>query len=392
MGQQSKQYTTDLLAGCVLCWVLVRFRESGREGRAVILAAAGVIGCFLSFPAVFWFPALVLALLAADGLRGRRWLGLGLFLPGALGLLYVVFLRANVDETLSRYWAGGQLGEVGLVAGLAELERSIAYLLVPQTASWTGWAALIIEVVALAGLVRAIAGFRRGDRTAGTVLLAGPLPLMSGMAVSLAGFYPLLSYPRMILWMLPGLAVLVAYGLEPLFERLSLRFDGLLRYGVPAACLLVVLGSQAVIMRHPRPAEQNREAVEFLRSRGAEQDCVFVYGGMSEPYRYYRRRTGFNPECEFIGNTGWPCCPRSPRRHDTRPNLAQLDLDLTRAAEYSAGRTIWFLLPTSSGQHWGASYAAELDSLPRGMADRGCIEAESARFDQTQVRGYRCGP
>jgi hypothetical protein len=406
-GQQVKQYGTDLLVACLIVVVLERIlRDGGRRTNYVRLGIAGCVLTFLSFTAVFWFASCVIAVSlpnpapggASDThtgrLRYRRAIRLALALAACLGLNYLVFVRPNMAPNLFRNWATDFVDFGHPWASLQGLQQTFGALLIPLSAPLAKYAIWPVEAILAYGAFRAVRFSLRGDREAVTVLLTGLLPIVTAILVSAVGLYPILSYPRMLIWAVPCCVLLFSYALTPAvrgFSSLSISLSGrLLRYGVPAACLAVVILSQFVLFAFPRPAEKNRDAVEFIRSNAGGSDLVFVHGGMHEQFLYYRRLLRWNPNHVYFGNTNWPCCALDKEKRSSSPDARDFLDDVNRAAARARNHTLWLLLPSAAPGHWSSGLAPQMDALPRALSQQGCRQQYKRVLSQTLVLAFSC--
>lgn len=388
-SQQVKQYGTDFLVAALFLVLVVRAVHNGPAGPGLRMAVLGAMAPFLSFVSMFWFPSWLGALLlAAQKRRFGRAAGLALCLTGCLAFCYFVFIKPNQTPALFRSLADSFLRLNEPLVSLRGLDKAVWALLMP-VAIWPGRIAVwALEIILLWGVIQSLWNGCRGDRRALAVTMGGVIPLLSAFGVSLAGQYPVLNYPRLLLWALPCLAVLFAAGVSALLAALP---DGrFLRLGVPAACLTAVAAGQAAFFLVPHPAEENRPAMEFLLGRMDSADLLFVHGGMYEQFMYYQQRLRWRPDELYLGNTNWPCCAIEWERRTTNPGIRDLSEDARRAAVQARGRNLWMLLPGATMGHWSARLAGQLRALPDVLATQGCQTRERRRFGQTLVLGFSC--
>ncbi|HJT89468.1 MAG TPA: glycosyltransferase family 39 protein [Bryobacteraceae bacterium] len=402
-GGQVKQYGTDLLVASLLVLLVTRRMTRpewpGRQG-ILILAGTFVIAAFAAFPAFFFLPSVLVALAlragARDGIRRRGYrsaaVALGLVLPCA-AVEYWEFIRPNTTPEQVASLTEDFLSLHHLGRSLAGLWSSFSQLLVPLHSGRAAWIGGVLLVLALGGILEGARRVRRREAGGSAILTAGGLPIAMAVAASFARQYPVLEYARLLMWALPCIGLLIAAGLDPVFAALSAgvpKREQALRAVTVAASIFAVLASQMVLIRYPRPNERNREAVQFLRRNMEPADCLFVHGGSSEQFYYYRGLLGWSPECVYLGNTDWPCCPRGIAERASTPLAANFSQDLGRAADRARRARLWLLLPSGEEGHWSGKIRPELERLPVTLSRSGCLVERKELFDETMVVEARC--
>lgn len=393
-GQQVKQYGSDLLSAAVMLLVLEMMIRRGAGTRSLLLVGlTGAIAAFASFPAMFWFPSCVAACALADSDR-RRGLAraglLALWLGACLAILYFSFLQPNMDPRQFRSLAQEFFDARHPISSLLSLHRSFGALLIPVSNSLTMPATWLAAAILVFGAARSLRGSMRSDRAALAVLLGCALPIVVAVTISAAKLYPLFTFSRFLIWSVPCCAVLIGYAVEPAIRRWESHHTGrLIRFGVPAACLGAVLLSQFIVFAFPRPFEQNRDAVEFMRTHAREADVLYVHGGMREQFLYYRRLLSWNSGEVQHGITGWPCCALDPAGRRSK-DVKTLASDVEIAAAAASNRTLWLLLPAGSPGHWSQGMRPRIDELGANLEKRGCRQERRQPFGQTLVLAFSC--
>ena len=176
------------------------------------------------------------------------------------------------------------IGSGGLLRSFREFSQNVCDLLLPQINASTRIISYVLGTVALIGLVRCVAGLARGDRRSTRVFMAAVPPLLVGMLMSVARQYPLLVYPRYVIWMLPCLMALTIFAVEPVWRWCERVSGGRLATGealVAGACIcLVAIAAGAFLQaRRTAPPEDVRGAYALLRQRVLPNDTVYVHGG-----------------------------------------------------------------------------------------------------------------
>jgi hypothetical protein len=401
--QQVKQYGTDFFVSALLLVLVGRYLESASWRHLVALLAAGAAGVFFSYTTVFWLGTLLItaalpgepAVSRVVGLSRLRWLRMvcaGCVLGLVLLLAYTVFVRPNRSAALIRNFQSSYLDPFHPWATLRRLISTLGLLLVAHPGLFPGMIGLAAAALAGYTAVRAIRGSLAGHRRGLLLTLAGTLPLACTLAAGTLGLYPVLDYPRMLLFSLPCLALLLACGAEMLLTRL-MRDPArhvAWRAAVFAACAAAVVASQGVFFRYPRPAEENRPAVAFLKAHLNRGDLLFVHPGMYEQLKYYRKRLDFRPDRVYVGNVQWPCCATGDRREATKPQVKSLADDLLEAASGAGGHGLWLLFPAGSAGHWSGIFRDEIRATSTILIRGGCKLEARRPFGLTLVESYSC--
>jgi len=398
--QQVKQYGTDFLVSALLLWLAKRYLEKRTRGNLVFLTLAGLVSLFLSYTAAFWLPTLILTGLfpVHKPPSGRRphlsWMraaAVALVLGSALGSLYLLFIGPNRTSALARNFQSNYLDLRQPITALLRTLSTLGILISTRPGLISvavGGAAAVLMII---GVLRALSVWRNGDDRGALALLAGCLPPACAFAAGALALYPVLDYPRMLIFALPSLALLMGLGVDAL---LAVFKDRPADAAVPAvAATLAIAGvlvSQFVFFHFPRPNEENRPAIAFLKSKVGPTDILFIHGGMYEQYKYYRRLTGFHPGSVYVGNEQWPCCATGDRLDASSPSAPDFRSDLLAAAGLVKGNRLWFFFPAGLEGHWSAAFAGEIRSVPAIMSAKGCTRELRQLFGYTLVESYSC--
>ncbi|HEV1995128.1 MAG TPA: glycosyltransferase family 39 protein [Candidatus Acidoferrum sp.] len=408
-AQQVKQYSTDLLVACVFLCLLSRSLESeAGAGKFLGLLATGSIGVLLSFPAVFWFPAAalvplrdsILALRQGGGERRARenlakLILLLVLFSSSLAVTYFFFSVPNQLGSVQEYWRRADLGGGGLFAALfGGFPKNVCRMLFPQR-TWSTPISYFLGLLAGAGLVRAMVHGAKREPQALRLLVVTLLPFLAAIAASVAHRYPLRDYPRFILWMLPSCILLILYCLEAVWTRLAgtLRtewFHLLDRVVAPAGCLVLLCGGLFFLIRYPGRGEDVRSAVMYLKAHAAPADLVFVHGGTSEQFDLYAQLLHWSPGQQYLGKTGWPCCPRHHLQRVSSPRAASFEEDVHSFLDGARGKRVWVIMPAANPSEWSQGLRYQRIKLPGLLAAHACQEEEEKEFDNVALYTARC--
>ena len=311
-----KQYSTDVLVALGLLGAAGRALD-GRPRAILFLVAAGVVGVWLSHPAVFVAAGAGLTLLSSAWLGGdRRRTRLFAWVASAWAasfLLHYALVLRRSDPTgfLVRFWADG----------FPPLPpRSLAELLWPVRTFFDFFvdpAGLGLAGLAAAAFAMGCWRYGRSDPRALALLLS---PALFTLLAALLRLYPfptsgsLDAYPlpgRVVLFLVPSAVILVAAGLGGV-ARAAER-DRVVLAGAMAGILLVSMAVDAVT----RPAyrirlNELRPLVAAVANEGRAGDTLVLNARAVPIFRYYRRRyeadSGFGPGLavvELPGTNRW---------------------------------------------------------------------------------------
>jgi hypothetical protein len=399
-AQHVKQYGSDLFVSAVLVFLITRYCHRPDRRNFTLLVVGFFVVSFLANTAFFMGPSLIAAVALGPLWRPPSYLRAGrltiavtsFVVCGALN--YLLFIRPNRGPNLLAYWADSCLNPSHPFTSARDLFSSFGKLMVPQVFPVTFYLGVAIVLAMVAGAVIAVIGSARGSKDAVVILLLGPLPLAVAMAFSLLGLYPLLRSSRMLLWALPGCAVLLAATLDAAWKAFRQRLAGgneaAIFYGAALACFVAVLAVNLVALRYPSPNERNSEAMRLLRQSVGPSDSLYVHGRMLEQYYYYSRLQGWAPRRVYMGNVDLPCCPRNGATGVTSPDIQSYAADLRQAvAQIQRPGQLWMLLPSGRVGH---SYFLQwkLVATPGLMQRQACYETHREGFDQSLVLAYQC--
>ncbi len=398
-SQQVKQYGSDLLASALLSLLIVRYARRPDKRNFIQLVGGFFVVSFLSNAAFFVGPSVV-AVVALGPLwqspvylRVRRFIIAVMIVVLGVVLNYLIFIRPNSGPNLVESWAISCLNPSHPLTSARALFSSFSALLVPPqfpVMSYLG-AAMVLALVA--GTVIALIGSAHGSARAVVILLIGPMPLGMAIGASLLGQYPLLSFPRILLWALPACAVVLATTLDTLLkavrERLSWSNEAPIFYGAAAACFFLVLVLNFGVLHYPRPNERNSEAMRLLRHSMGPSDVLLVHRRMLEQYDYYSRLQGWAAPRIYVGDTDWPCCPRNGPTVFINPMESYM-ADLRQAAALvNRPGNVWMFLPSGQQGH-SELLRPKIVATPSLMQLQSCEETRREPFDQSLVLAYRC--
>jgi hypothetical protein len=407
-SQQVKQYSTDVLASSLFLLLLSSYLTDGRKRTFWALVFAGGSSIFLSYPAVFWFPVSVLAVAFAprDSSEAKATDSGASALKSRLTdcaimlLVYVVcfssayefFIRPNQSASLTEFWRNEFIGSDGLLSSLMRFFQNASDLMLPQLFSWSNFISYACGLVVIAGLLIALARYKGSQRARAVFICAGA-PIVTALVASSLHKYPLLSKPRVVIWMLPICTLLLVYALEPVWNWLTattgLRFSRLLTTACTAMICAVSIWLSFVVVARGRsnPIDDFRSSVLYLKDHADPRDPVFVYALGAEELEYYSQRLAWHPESVYVGDTNLGCCvtgaPAVFGEELRKEGLAQ---DVHSFLQGANGNRAWLLLQSGIHQQLIVELAR---SESKGA---GCRGVATSSFESTMLVALECAP
>jgi hypothetical protein len=410
-AQQVKPYGTDLLASAVFFWLIcVVCRSALTAPRRILILSSGTLLCFLSSQSIFWLPSMAVAFAAAplDGIdwtqlrqqvtfgRVSKFLGALLLFALAAATNYFFFIRANYSNVVAHDWEVTYQAFLGDRSSLTRLVSTLANLIMPRSSSLSFLAWVIALVIAL-GTFRALVVARRDPRGL-PLLLAGPIPILAALVASALHRYPVLDYPRLLVWALPGCSLLICFAVEPVFDWTlsvtALRQHRLaLQTATFALCGFAIIGTFAMMRRSGNgEGELNREMFEKLAAAYKPGDCLFVHGGVAEQYALYSRWLNWHPDCVYIANSNWPCCAINIQAQSTDPAAHTLKEDITSAVTKRRPGTLWLVIQSGAPGAWVTIPRPVFRRLPAMLDQLKCPVQHSWEFGAVQLMQAECSP
>jgi hypothetical protein len=287
-----KQYGIDVGIASMLWWAFASRQvdlHNDRRGVWALFAVLGAIAIWFSHPAIFVVAGLALHAVGQAVLVGA-WRStavrccVGLVWVGSFALVYFVSLR-HVNPALLVAWQGAEAPIVPVsteeVGRYARLSWTLGVLpLGPR----------VIQLATLSAILGGIALWRR--RSIQGVWFAGTLATL--LVASSLGKYPIAL--RLWLFLTPVMVLLVAAGVDEVWQRTRLHFRPLAPILV---CLLLALPAVGAARDAVRPPghEEIRPLLQHVRSRYQEGDTLYLSFPAQFPAKYYATQgLGFRGE------------------------------------------------------------------------------------------------
>jgi hypothetical protein len=388
-SQEVKQYSADLLVSCLFLFLIWIWLESESSNRIYwALATLGTLGIFLSYVTLFWYPLVLLVAVHKLRRRPLRLMLLTALYAGATAAVLVLFVYPNRAPNLLHQWQNAFWGQGGVLLSSELFLQNLSQLWIPHQQQW--WLivpAYVFGILCGLGWLRSVVQFRQGEKRA-RYMLCLSIPIAAALCASALGQYPVLEYPRFILWMLPICIALAVYGFELIWARISQRIPGVL---LPIACVLYLMANVTFLRKNPPSPEQVREAAIFLNAHVAPQDAVFVSGADWQQFSFYSQLLRWSPTNLYVANTWWPCCSRNKALVVSDPLPNSLQQDLHSFVLRSGSGTAWLLFPTGNDPaFWTYSLRNEIQAIPQLMRGESCRPLRQAEFRNARVYAFAC--
>lgn len=265
---EAKQYSGDIFIGVLILYFglgLPRVPVMVRVGMVSVLSAAAL---WFSHPAVFVFGGVSLALLPEVARHWRRriapYVAMNLLVAVSLALVYGYSIRLQQTEFLREHWASRfpDWSKALLVPGWVVKQ---VYLFCNHAYEPMGALMLGLAAAGMMALWKARAWESLGA-------FAGPIVLTLG-----AAFFQ--RYPfggsRVTVFLLPGLFMLAAFGVEHLRQNLPTDYR---RWWwlAPAPFLAAGLGNGGYFLICPRTASHIRPVVEYVREHRQAGEAIYI--------------------------------------------------------------------------------------------------------------------
>jgi hypothetical protein len=276
----SKQYSLDILVAVVLLnssigWFTDGKRDPFTISKKQFLLAA--LAPWFSLPSIFIIMAICVGLALQYG-RGRRHLYTMLLFASTVCISFLlewitVLHRCSDIQNLTSPYS----------MQYAHIENWL-WIFKQTFFSYTGPAFSFALVIGLSvAALFLLTGIFRMCRIRGSPLLALLLlPLLLAFGASLAKVYPVLG--RNLLFAVPGIYLLIGYGIEPLFRSRGRSFIA----GVALAGMLLIPCIQETLRSYTKPTGGVREAMKFIAERSNKEDAVFCDDYSASTVTYYR--------------------------------------------------------------------------------------------------------
>jgi hypothetical protein len=286
-SSELKQYSSDVMIALLLVFLTSRcLRADARSKDFWMLGVAGMIGMWMSHPAVFVLAGIGLALFVAVITKSRpvpvKWL----FILAAMwvvsfGLEYLISLRyLAASDYLMNYWkkAFMPLPPGGTRAWLVKTYESLLLTSLNRTDR-------IISLLVLILVPLGALSFLYRDKVIAIIMVS---PFFIALLASVAQKYPLRG--RLILFLVPFVIFLLAEGLGAIYWLIAKWNIQVARvvYVLPALVLffLPIQGTWESFLQ-PSVSENIKPILQYVAEHRQPEDTIYVYHTSGFVFKYY---------------------------------------------------------------------------------------------------------
>ena len=307
-SSEVKQYSLDALVSLAVLAVAADLHA--RRPRAALWAlAVGVIGVWLSQPAVFMLAGAGLVLFAQaarrrETARVRMLAGVGAAWLASFAASYAVSRRTLADpEYMQAFWRYGFLPRstdawTWLPERVARMFREPLGVIGNDPLPWLG------TLQAVAGFVLLVAGVWWTARARRTRLALLGLPFVLMVAAAVVHAYPFasnyLSSGRVLIFLIPSMVLVMGEGAVRI-ARWPRRSRGSLAVAAVAVALALAPSVGYAMLGVPHVRAEVKPLLEYSAENRRPGDLLYVYYNARPQYEYYAPRYGWRPEDTVAG-------------------------------------------------------------------------------------------
>ena len=292
-SNEVKPYILDALMAVVLTWLTLDVLEAPDSSRAWRrLAGGGVIGILLSTPAVFVLAGAGIALIAHPAIGRTRAGWVRLVGTGALWVIlfalgYFMIYRGTANsDYMQRIWSGAFLSLPldTLARGANDASRTMWI----ETLFGENDAMLPPKAIVSVTLLSAVGALVLLRRRGLPVALLVVLPFVAAAGASFARLWPLT--PRLLLFLVPALLLLLGAGLWALVSLLPVRARGFALGLLGALYLVPASVYDARALRSPKRRDDVAPLVRDFMAARKGPALMYVVGHGTPSWLFYTAR------------------------------------------------------------------------------------------------------
>jgi 4-amino-4-deoxy-L-arabinose transferase-like glycosyltransferase len=267
-----KQYSGDLLVAILLLYLLLGVVHDAAPSlkRFAVVALVAALAIWCSYTTFFLFGGISLALLPRFLRRGRRhalvYVLCNALVVASFLLLFLTVLHAQRDAFLQRSWAGDFIDLSHPLTAVFQIGSGI-YTLFDYPFYNLGLFMLIPAAAGAAALVKS-----RRYELLGMLLLPVLLNLIAGI---------LHKYPfggsRTTIYLLPGLLLLIGYGIDDLADHLPLPWRRWY-WAIPLPMIVAGIAFGSYHLIFPRTRSDIRPIAQYVHRHRQPGQAIYALG------------------------------------------------------------------------------------------------------------------
>ncbi len=288
-ANELKPYGVDAMWAMLLLLLALRVRERPvARDRWLCLLVAGALATIAATPAPFMLAGVGIGLALDAGVRRapRGWMWLiscGALWVAVFGTMYLLLYRATAESPyMQHYWV-----PYFLSPSLPELDAKIDHAVGSGLQDWflSEGGRWRVEAGFLLILPTVLGGFALARRHGRAVMAMLLVPFALAVVASTLRRYPVA--PRLMLFAMPGMTLLLSAGLWAICERFGARWR-LPLLGLVSAAFLALPGLDAIrAWKQPLDRESLRPLVARLEQEHAPGAAIYVYGRAMPAWLFY---------------------------------------------------------------------------------------------------------
>jgi hypothetical protein len=265
-----KPYSVDAFLATLLLFTAIGINRSATT-RLLLTSIVAAVGVWWSYPVVFVYAGVSLALLPAMATgehRGRKlaaYVGGGLMVVASFAVIFLTVIQRQQHEDLHEYWHR-YMPDYENPGSIPAWFFSRLMALGNYAAENTGVLVLILAILGIGRLLR-----RRKLEMA----MAVSLPLLITIAAAFARRYPLDGH-RINTFLVPGLILAAGFGLQMTLGWFRGVWQRRASVALPAIVVGPPLVLAAICLIMPRTRGAMRPAVEYVLAHRQPGDTVYT--------------------------------------------------------------------------------------------------------------------
>lgn len=298
-----KQYSTDILIGLFLCYLLAPYgREKLTRSQIITKSLLVAICLWFSHPAIFIFAAMVLVNLFdyiinknTDQFKQK----LLVYISGLVSfvVLYFGFLnRANDNQTLFDSWGDAFPNHPFDIIWYFDAFGKFFYKPLGFEYYKIFGFTINLDAIAIALFVFGCFCYFHKNKIIFYTLL---FPLLTTFAAAALHLYPFRN--RVVLFLVPFFLIAIAQGIIWLLSKKLHRLIKIFLAGLIILAIAAPVVESSTIYIKPQQREEIKEVIEYIQQTEQPQDILYIYQRGIYQFLYYAEKYGYQPKDYILG-------------------------------------------------------------------------------------------